>query len=94
MSPARRLLLLVPAMVLVAAMVLPARWESPVPLCIVKALTGLECPGCGMTRSFLLIGHGRLAAAAKMHPAGLPAFLIVAGMALTGIARILRNRPT
>ena len=94
MTPARRLLLLAPAAVLAAAMLLPAGWESPVPLCLVKGITGLDCPGCGMTRAFLLIGHGRFAAAAAAHPAGIPAFLIVAGMAATGIARIIRNRPT
>jgi len=93
-TPARRLLLLAPAAVLAAAMLLPAGWESPVPLCLFKGLTGLDCPGCGMTRAFLLIGHGRFAAAAAVHPASIPAFLIVAGMAMTGIARIVRNRPT
>ena len=91
MSPARRLVLLAPAAVLAASVALPTGWESPVPLCVLKALTGLDCPGCGMTRAFLLIGHGRLADAVAMHPASIPAFLVVAGMALTGIARILRN---
>jgi len=92
-TPARRLLLLVPAAVLAAALLLPAGWESPVPLCLVKGLTGRDCPGCGMTRAFLLIGHGRLADAAAMHPASIPAFLVVAGMALAGVVRIARNRP-
>jgi len=93
-TPARRLLLLVPAAVLAAAMLLPAGWESPVPLCVLKGLTGLDCPGCGMTRAFLFIGHGRFADAVRMHPASIPAYLIVAGMAVTGIVRIVRNRPT
>ena len=93
MTPARRLLLLAPAAVLVAAVLLPLGWESPVPLCVFNGITGLDCPGCGMTRAFLLIGHGRFADAAAMHPASIPAFLIVAGLALTGIARIVRNRP-
>lgn len=93
MTPGRRLLLLTPAAVLIAATLLPTGWQAPVEFCLVKGLTGLECPGCGMTRAFLLIGHGRLAAAAAMHPASIPAFLIVAGMALTGIVRIVLNRP-
>ena len=93
MTPARRLLLLAPTAVLAAAVLLPTGWESPVPLCIVKGLTGLDCPGCGMTRAFLFIGHGRFADAAALHPASILAYLIVAGMAVTGIVRILRNRP-
>lgn len=93
MTPARRLLLLAPAAVLAAAALLPAGWESPVPLCLVKGLSGLDCPGCGMTRAFLLIGHGRLSDAAAAHPLGVPAFLIVTGMALAGVARIIRNGP-
>jgi hypothetical protein len=47
-----------------------------------------------MTRAFLLLGHGRIADAAAVHPASVPAFVIVAGLAVTGIARIVRNRPT
>jgi hypothetical protein len=91
-TAARRLLLLAPAAVLAATLLLPAGWESPLPLCAVKALTGLDCPGCGMTRAFLLIGHGRIAEANGMHPGSVPAYLIVAGMALAGIARIVRDR--
>lgn len=94
MTPARRLLLLAPTAVLAAAMLLPTRWAASVPLCIIKWLTGLDCPGCGMTRAFLLIGHGRLADATAMHPAGIPAFLIVTGLAVTGIVRVVRNRPS
>jgi hypothetical protein len=92
-TPARRLLLLTPTAVILAAMLLPTAWESPVPLCLVKGLTGLDCPGCGMTRAFLFIGHGRFADAAALHPAGIFAFLIVAGMALTGIVRVILDRP-
>ena len=92
-TSARRLLLLVPAAVIAAATVLPSGWESPVPLCLFKALTGLDCPGCGMTRAFVFIGHGRFADAVAMHPASIPAYLIVAGLAVTGIVRILRGRP-
>jgi hypothetical protein len=92
-TPARRLLLLAPAAVLAAATLLPPGWESPVPLCLVKGLTGLDCPGCGMTRAFLLIAHGRPGDATTVHPASLPAFLIVAGLAVTGVVRVLRGRP-
>ncbi|MBQ7774718.1 MAG: DUF2752 domain-containing protein [Lachnospiraceae bacterium] len=37
-------------------------------LCIFQAKWGIPCPGCGMTRSMLLILQGQFAAAWKMHP--------------------------
>jgi hypothetical protein len=46
-----------------------------------------------MTRAFLLIAHGRPGDATTVHPASLPAFLIVAGLAVTGVVRVLRGRP-
>jgi hypothetical protein len=91
-TPARRTLLLAPAAVLLLAALLPVGWTSPLPLCAVKALTGVDCPGCGMTRAFLLIAHGQLHDANYVHPVGIPAFLIVAAMALTGLVRAVRGR--
>lgn len=39
----------------------PARLSfSP---CVFRNLTGLPCPGCGMTRGFVAMGHGRLSEA-------------------------------
>ena len=29
-----------------------------IPLCFFKYLTHLDCPGCGLTRSFIAISHG------------------------------------
>ena len=54
--PARRLLLLAPTGVLLLAALLPVSFSTPFPLCAIKALTCGDCPGCGMTRAFLLIG--------------------------------------
>ena len=43
----------------------------PIPeLCTVRRLTGLRCPGCGLTRSFTYMGHGEIAAAFRMHLLG------------------------
>jgi hypothetical protein len=86
-----RLLLLAPAFVLLLAALLPVGWRSPVPLCAVKAISGADCPGCGMTRAFLLIGHGRLDEATGAHPLAVPVFLIVAGLAVAGAVRAVRN---
>ena len=40
-------------------------WLPPCPF---RALAGLPCPGCGMTRALLLLGQLRVAEALAMHP--------------------------
>jgi hypothetical protein len=51
---------------------------SPLPeLCLMKRYTGHGCPGCGMTRCFISLGHGDLAAAWSYNPAGLWFYAIV-----------------
>lgn len=43
----------------------------PLPtLCNLKRFTGLDCPGCGLTRSFIALGHGRLRDSIRFNPAG------------------------
>jgi hypothetical protein len=92
MTTGRRVLLLSPAAVLLLAALLPASFSTPFPLCAVKAFAGFDCPGCGMTRAFVLIAHGRVAEATALHPLAPLAFLIVAGMAVAGAVRAARGR--
>lgn len=39
-------------------------------LCPFHNLTGLPCPGCGLTRSFVCCAHGQITAAFAYHPLG------------------------
>ena len=39
--------------------------------CPFYQLTGLPCPGCGLTRAFVYIGHGQWADSLRWHPLGL-----------------------
>jgi hypothetical protein len=41
-----------------------------IPLCSFRLLTGLDCPGCGLTRAFCAISHGRLGDAWRYNPFG------------------------
>lgn len=41
-------------------------WELP-PLCVFKAVWGRECPGCGLTRSFIFTAHGQVQEGFRMH---------------------------
>lgn len=36
--------------------------------CPVRALTGVPCPGCGMTRALLALGRGDVGEALALHP--------------------------
>lgn len=43
----------------------------PLPkLCLSKELFGVDCPGCGLTRSFVYLAHGDWHNAWKMHRLG------------------------
>ena len=67
------------ALVLLAA-VLPSQGAG-VPLCVFRYLTGLPCPGCGLTRSFSCILHGDFSRGYDYHPFGyvlLPLFVMAA----------------
>jgi len=67
------------AVVLLAA-ALPSQGAG-VQICFFRYLTGLPCPGCGLTRSFSCILHGDFARGYAYHPFGyvlLPLFLFVA----------------
>jgi hypothetical protein len=72
---------LIAGAVLVALRFLP-RTGLGLPLCMFRQLTGLPCPGCGLTRSMIVLAHGDLATAALMHPGGFPLFLLLVGLAL------------
>lgn len=53
--------------------------------CAFKALTGLDCPGCGGTRAFWYLLHGNLSDAARSHAVAVFAtpFLVYAYIAWT-----------
>ena len=44
--------------------------------CLFKQVTHVDCPGCGMQRSFLLLLNGDITGSFKMYPALLPIILL------------------
>jgi hypothetical protein len=67
--------------------------EVPI-LCSWRQLTGIPCPGCGLTRSFTFMAHGRFAEAFQLNMLGPPTFLFVAAQVPWRIVRLVRgSRP-
>ena len=63
------------------------------PQCLLHRLTGLHCPGCGMTRALHALLHGDFLAAFRFNPVGMilfPVFLL--GLSLEWIAWV-RGKP-
>jgi hypothetical protein len=55
-------------------------------LCWFNRMTGLPCPGCGLTRSFCFITHGEFAQAMRCNPFG---FFFYAAMVFTALRPFL-----
>lgn len=62
-------------------------------LCPLRALTGLACPGCGITRATAALLHGRWQAAWTLHPAAYLVVLAAGAAAVTALAEARRGRP-
>ena len=82
-------ILIVSAGVLLAAGILQVRPDQRVELgllpdwpfpevCQSKRMLGWECPGCGLTRSFIHLAHGNVHASLAVHPLGWLIALFVA----------------
>lgn len=82
------------AMVLAAgpeALPAVARWTGAA--CLLRGLTGLPCPGCGITTSLLALARGDVGAAWAANPAGLvvAALLVVQALAAADALRPRRS---
>ncbi len=54
--------------------------------CLFRALIGIECPGCGMTRALLLASQTQWIAAWRMNPLLFP-LLAICGLGALGSAK-------
>jgi hypothetical protein len=75
-------------LVLLAA-ALPSQGAG-IQICFFRYLTGLPCPGCGLTRSLSCILHGDFARGYEYHPFGyvlLPLFVLVASTLFLSVDR-------
>jgi hypothetical protein len=64
--------------------------HAPV-LCLVKALTGIPCPSCGVTRSLVALAAGDVAGALGANPLGLLAAALLVALPVWMAADALRG---
>ena len=67
-------------------------WRIPFLVCPLRYFTGIPCPGCGMTRSFMAIARGDLGHAVVEHLFGPLLFLGFVLAAAHSGWELLRNR--
>lgn len=60
--------------------------------CPLRAITGIPCPTCGMTRSFVTLAQGNLEAAINYHLFGPALFLLLLASAMSLLWELKTNR--
>lgn len=60
--------------------------------CLFRSFTGIPCPGCGLTRSFIAIARGDFADAISYHLFGIVIFVGFAIASLHLILELITNR--
>jgi Protein of unknown function (DUF2752) len=64
------------------------------PVCLFHSLTGLNCPGCGMTRALYALLHGNLMLALKDNALFVASLAVVAVWSVRLAVRKMRHQPT
>ncbi len=63
-----------------------------IPLCFFKAITGFDCPGCGLVRSFVSISHGELGKAVAYNLLGPFVYLLFFFYLIKNIFELLQKK--
>lgn len=71
----------------------PAGIEDGPVICPFRNLTGLPCPGCGLTRSWVYATHGHWHDSILAHPFGMLAILVTLCLAVTVVTARVRRLP-
>jgi hypothetical protein len=72
---------------------IPPSWlESRRSICLIRAVSGKRCPGCGMTRAVSCIVHGNFRKAVRHNPLVLLVFPLLCYTWLQAVRREYRQR--
>lgn len=64
--------------------------SAPIPeLCTLYSRFGIDCPGCGLTRTFIHMAHGQLGSAWQTNPVGMLVFLFACLQIPMGAAQVI-----
>ncbi|WGY02163.1 DUF2752 domain-containing protein [Nocardioides sp. QY071] len=77
----------------VSALLSPDHIEDGPVICPFRRVTGLPCPGCGLTRSWTYLAHGWWQDSLHAHPFGPLLALVVLGLAVAVLRARLRRTP-
>ncbi|MBE7411734.1 MAG: DUF2752 domain-containing protein [Leptospiraceae bacterium] len=61
-------------------------------VCLFKNLTGLDCPGCGLSRSFIFLLQGNISISLSYHKLGIPVFFSFAFFYIHTMIRLLLKK--
>lgn len=68
-------------------------WSTALPeTCWAHAQLGIDCPGCGLTRTFVHLIHGQWREAWRLSPAGWLVFAFTCAQVPMGLAQIVLRR--
>jgi len=66
--------------------------DGPI-VCPFRLLTGLPCPGCGLTRSWVFLAHGRVTDALSANPFGPVTMAAAIALVIAVCWAVVRRRP-
>ena len=78
----RAVTFLAAAGILAVSFVWPPEALPRVSLCYFHHATGLPCPGCGLTRGFCAVSHGRFGEAWALNPFSLALYFVAVALLL------------
>ena len=75
----------------VAALLSPETVADGPVICPFRLLTGLPCPGCGLTRAWVYLAHGWWRESVLVHPFGAVAVLLLVALVVAVVLARLRG---